>query len=109
MIFNPFEFLEMPLKTKKTFPLKSLIEEFDKKAGESDVIAYLQSAAIFKYLYEKHGIEKMKLLWASGFENFKSIYGLSIEDFEKEWLDYINTIPAPKDMDEKKLLTQGCG
>ncbi len=97
------------LQSKKTFPLKSLIEEFDNKARESDVIAYLQSAAVFKYLYEKYGIEKMKLLWITGFENFKSIYGLTIEDFEKEWTNYINTIPAPKDMDEKKLLTQGCG
>jgi hypothetical protein len=96
------------LQQKKLFPLDSLVNSFDNQAKISDVIAYIQSAGIFKYLYEKYGVEKMKLLWAGGFENFKSIYGFSIGQLETDWLNFIKTVPIPKDFDINKL-KEGCG
>jgi len=96
------------LQQKKLFPLDSLINSFDKQAKKNDVIAYIQSAGIFKYLYEKYGVEKMKLLWTGGFENFNSIYGFPIKELETEWINFINTIPVPKDFDINKL-KEGCG
>lgn len=96
------------IKQKKLFPLDSLINSFDNQAKKSDVIAYIQSAGIFKYLYGKYGVEKMKLLWVGGFENFKEIYGFTIEQLETDWLNFIKTIPVPKDFDINKL-KDGCG
>ena len=96
------------LQQKKLFPFDSLINSFDSQAKKSDVIAYIQSAGIFKYLYEKYGVEKMKLLWTGGFENFKSIYGFSIGQLETDWLNFIKTVPIPKDFDINKL-KEGCG
>lgn len=97
------------LRTGKSFPVAALIEDFDSKASESEVIAYMESAAVFKYLYEKYGIEKMKLLWVKGFSEFKSIYGMSVEEFQKEWSNFLNTVPSPPDLDIEKILTHGCG
>ena len=96
------------LQQKKLFPVDSLVYSFDNQAKNSDVIAYIQSAGIFKYLYEKYGTEKIKLLWTDGFENFNSIYGFSIRQLETDWLNFIKTVPIPKDFDINKL-NDGCG
>ena len=96
------------LQKNKLFPLDSLINSFDNQAKKNDVNAYIQSAGIFKFLYEKYGVEKMKLLWTSGFENFNSIYGFSIVQLETDWLNFIKTIPIPIDFDINKL-KEGCG
>jgi hypothetical protein len=96
------------LDQKKLFSLDSLINNFDNQAKKSDIIAYIQSAGIFKYLYEKYGVEKIKVLWTNGFENFNMIYGFSVEKLETDWLNFIKTIPIPKDFDINKL-KEGCG
>ena len=93
---------------KMLFPLRKLIDNFDTCAKQSDVIAYIQSAGIFKYLYEKYGLLKMKALWVNGFEEFTSIYGFSITQLESDWLTFIKTIPIPQDFDIRKL-NEGCG
>lgn len=97
------------LLSQKLFAIDELINNFDQKAYENDVVAYLQSASIFKFLYEKYGIEKMKILWKDGFQNFEKIYGISIGDLEKNWLEYINSIDTKEDLDINKLLEEGCG
>jgi len=96
------------LKQKKLFPILSLINDFDNIALNNEVIAYYESAAIFKYLYEKYGAEKMKQLWVKGFTDFESIYGMPLSQFEKEWTDYMSTIQTPKNMDWEKLSKNGC-
>lgn len=95
-------------KHNMLFPLDSLINNFDAQAGKNDVIAYIQSAGIFKYLYEKYGVEKMKKLWVEGFEKFPVIYGLPIKQLEADWLNFIITIPVPADFDANQL-KEGCG
>ncbi len=96
------------LQQNKLYPFNSLINDFDTKAKESDVIAYLESAGIFKYLYEEYGVEKMKLLWIKGFEAFESIYGFTVDDLETNWLHFIKSVPIPADFDITKL-NEGCG
>ncbi|MBK9735960.1 MAG: hypothetical protein IPO92_13780 [Saprospiraceae bacterium] len=96
------------LKQKQLLPLDSLIKSFDNQAKINDVIAYIQSAGIFKYLYETYGAEKMKLLWLGGFEQFSLIYGLTIPQLETDWFNFIKTVPIPKDFDINKL-KEGCG
>lgn len=96
------------VREKKLFPLDQLVNAFDEQAKKSDVIAYIESAGIFKYLYEKYGPDKMKQLWVQGFEALETIYGLSLRQLEKDWLEFIKTIPVPEDFDIGKL-DQGCG
>ncbi len=96
------------LQENKLFTLEGLLNDFDNKAKQNDVIAYIQSAGIFKYLYEKYGVSKMKLLWTQGFESFQDIYGFSINQLEEDWLAFISTIPIPKGFDISKL-DEGCG
>jgi hypothetical protein len=96
------------LQTKQLVSLEALIHDFDKIAFTNDVLAYLQSAGVFKYLYEKYGVDKMKLLWTGGFDKFESIYGITVQQLETDWLDYLKTVPIPKDFDSSKL-KEGCG
>ena len=93
---------------EKALPLSSLLHDFDQIAVQNDVIAYLQSAGVFKYLYEKYGIEKMKALWKTGFDAFEGIYGFPVEQLEKDWLEHMRTVPLPSDFDFDRF-AQGCG
>jgi hypothetical protein len=63
------------LQSNQLQSLDSLINHFDEIAVQNDVIAYLQSASVFKYLYEQYGLEKMKLLWTRGFETLTPSMG----------------------------------
>lgn len=58
-------------------------------------IAYNQSAYMVEYLLRNYGVEKLKLLWRSGMDNFEEIYKLS---FEKIILDIASGfyIDSPK-------------
>ena len=96
------------LQQNQLFQLEDLISNFSEQAKKSDVIAYIQSAGIFKYLYEKYGVAKLKLLWTEGFERLNSIYGFSLDQLETDWLNFIKTIPIPENFDIKKL-KEGCG
>ncbi len=96
------------LRANQLQSLDNLINHFDEIAVQNDVIAYLQSAGLFKYLFEQYGLEKMKLLWIRGFEDFQDIYGFSIERLETEWIDFLKMVPIPDDFDINRL-KEGCG
>lgn len=96
------------LQSNQLVPLNDLIHHFDEIAFKNDVLAYLQSAGIFKYLYEQYGVEKIKKLWVNGFENFQTIYGFSVQQLETDWLNFIKTVVIPEDFDADKL-KDGCG
>ena len=96
------------LQSNQLLSLENLINHFDEIAVQNDVMAYLQSAGVFKYLFEQYGLEKMKLLWISGFDDFKDIYGFTIERFETEWIDFLKTVSIPDGFDINKL-KEGCG
>lgn len=106
---NPiYSFNAYLISAQKLLPLQSLIDHFDDQAVKNDLIAYMQSAGVFKYLFEKYGTEKMKKLWVEGFGNFESIYGFSTGRLEQEWTDYMKTIPVPENFDFDRL-RDGCG
>jgi hypothetical protein len=69
----------------------------------------MQSAGVFKYLYEHYGVARMKQLWVQGFEQFESIYGISLEQFEKEWLAFVKKTVVPPGIDWDRLTDEGCG
>ncbi len=107
---NPIDAIAAHLaRNNQLYTMAELIDHFDAKARDNEVVTYLQSASVFKYLYETYGVFKMKQLWLAGFTQFEEIYGMSQKDFEKEWLNYILTIPSPPDMDLDLLMEHGCG
>ncbi len=97
------------MQAGKLVPLEALIHRFDEQALQSDVVAYLQSAAIFKYLFERHGPDKMKALWQLGFADFEKIYDQPLSAFEAEWLLFIQSLTAIEAVDLDLLLREGCG
>jgi len=106
---NPiYEIDSYLLKQNLLFSFSDLINNFDKAAFENDRIAYFQGAGIFKYLYEKFGIEKLKQLRMTGFVEFQSIYGISFDQFEKDWLEYVSKIPITEVIDYNLFLKEGC-
>jgi hypothetical protein len=96
------------LKETLLFKIEDLIENFDDKATENDVITNIQSAGYFKYLYENYGVSKMRQLWKTGFENFEYIYGFSVKEFDKKWRSSIEKIELPKNFDATKSMEDGC-
>ena len=107
---NPIYSISAWLKSDgRLLSFKSLITDFDNEARKSDVIAYLESATIFKYLYTQYGMEKLKRLRSEGFEKFEEIYGFPVTRLEKEWNQMISRIKIPEGVDWKKLLEEGCG
>jgi len=66
------------------------IEKLDNRFSEyNDLITYPESASFVKFLYERYGWEKFKQLWQEGSENIMSIYGKSLSELEKEWIEEI--------------------
>lgn len=106
---NPiFAYNAYLVKNDMAISLDSLIHHFDEIAIKNDVIAYLQSAGVFKYLYEKYGIEKMKALWIEGFGAFERIYGFPVQQLESDWRQYMQGIPLPAGFDFGQF-KEGCG
>lgn len=97
------------LKKKMLYTLHDLVYNFEVVNKKNDVISYLQSAGIVKYLYEKYGIVKLKTLWLSGFDKFEGIYGITLKQLEEDWKKHIASTPIPANFDWKKLNTEGCG
>lgn len=97
------------LKNKKLVAFNVLINDFDNETKKGDVVTYLQSAGIVKYLNEKYGLAKFKQLWTDGFGMFETIYGFSVQQLEKDWLAYVGGITIPQGFDWEKLMKEGCG
>ena len=91
------------------FELEDLVADFDQLAAQNDIIAYIQSAAYFQFLYEAHGVDKMKELWKRGFDSFESIYSMKLEELDAQLKEHLLSIPIPEDFDEELILSTGCG
>jgi hypothetical protein len=96
-------------KNRLLLPFDALISNFDQMAYKNDVVAYMESAGIFKYLCEKYGLQKLKQLRLNGFDKFEMIYGFSVFKLEKEWNSMISEVPVPQEIDWAKFLKEGCG
>lgn len=91
------------------YDIKDLINNFDIRAAENDVVTYIQSAGYFKYLYENYGVTKMRQLWNQGFEFFEDIYGFDIEEFDRKWRNMIKNTTLPEGFDATEIMAHGCG
>jgi hypothetical protein len=91
-------------------PVDDLVNRFDELTRQNDLITYLESGSIFKYIYEKDGWETIVKLWKSAPDKFPEILGESYKDFESEWRGYLSTIDVSKvDFDWDELMDKGCG
>ncbi len=97
------------LREGHAVPLQTLIGDFDRMAAENELVAYLQSAGIFKYLYERYGLDRMRRLWTAGFDAFADIYGFTVPELERAWTAYLESIEPVQDIDWQMLLEHGCG
>lgn len=66
---------------KLLIPMDSLTFDFYKRP---EMIAYYQSGYIVQYLIEKYGLNKIKDLWQSGFQDFNRIYGTPYQKVEQD-------------------------
>jgi hypothetical protein len=98
------------LKDRKQYTIKELLNNWDRitEDDKDEVGAYFQSAGMFKYLYERYGVVKMKQLWQKGFSHFEEIYALSLDDFEKDWHKFIETVKVPEKIDWEWIFSKGC-
>lgn len=97
------------LREGHAVPLQTLISDFDRLAAENELVAYLQSAGIFKYLYERYGLDRLRKLWTAGFDAFGEIYGFPVSELERAWKEYLETVEPPAAIDWQMLLEHGCG
>jgi hypothetical protein len=72
------------------------------------MIAYLQSALIFKYLYENYGLNKIEELWKNGFEKFSEIYGFDYNNL-KDTLTKLIINSDSENVNWNELMQKGCG
>jgi hypothetical protein len=96
------------LQTNQLIPIDSLIDQFDILAQTNDVKTYIQSAGIFKYLYDHYGSVKTKALWREGFEKIEELLGISLEQLQQEYREYLRQFPVPAGFSDA-LLKKGCG
>lgn len=96
-------------RKNQLFPISDLVNDFDNTASQNDIIAYLQSAGYFQFLYETYGVIKMKELWTKGFNSFDSIYPVSLEELDTQFRELLSFITIPEDFNEELILSNGCG
>ena len=60
-------------------PIDSLTRNF---YGQSEMIAYHQSAFFVQFMLDKYGIVKFRELWKNGFDRFQIIYGLPFSQIQ---------------------------
>jgi hypothetical protein len=75
---------------------------------QPEMIAYHQSAYIVQYLIEKYGIERLKNLWQSGFQDFERIYDVPYQKIESDIQQELKIrIPVVPNIDWE-ILKKGC-
>ena len=93
------------LQSKKVIPMDNLAQNF---YGNTEMIAYTQSAFVCKFLIDNYGIEKFKLLWKNGFDKMQSIYGFNNEQLETSLAEYVNQ-KHPRDIEfDWEEFDKGC-
>jgi len=72
---------------KKLYPLSVLSRKFH---SLNAMIAYPQIGSFTGYLLLSYGKPKLRELWTKGFGEIKKIYGKSLKDLEKDWLNSLD-------------------
>lgn len=108
---NPLDVIPAYLmKRKMLIPIDDLVNRFKEYAGKENLITYLESASLFKYIYENYGWEKITDLWKNEPDKLPEILGKSYKDLERDWRGHLSTIDISKvDINWDELLEKGCG
>lgn len=53
--------------------------------------SYTLAGSFVRFLIEKYGVEKAKRVFPTG--NFKEVYNKSLAELEREWKDFLETVP----------------
>ena len=56
--------------------------------------SYTLAGSFVRLLIERYGVEKAKRVFPTG--NFKGVYGKSLAELEREWTDFLKTVPLTK-------------
>ena len=91
---NLFSLYYLNHKTK-IFGYKDKTKMFGKKTfrkikPKNQNIAYIEAGSFISFLYEKYGDQKFKDLYKTSLPaDYEKVYGKSIQELEKEWLNYV--------------------
>ncbi|NOZ46382.1 MAG: hypothetical protein GXO79_06330 [Chlorobi bacterium] len=72
----------------------SFKELFNNMGSYNSLISYPEAGSIVKYIYEKYGLEAIKILWKEGSESMRKATGVKLEDLESEWKEEIKKFSA---------------
>lgn len=76
---------------KKLYPLSVLSKKFH---SLNAMIAYPQIGSFTGFLLLSYGKPTLRELWTKGFGEIKKIYGKSLKELEKDWLDSLDHLHA---------------
>lgn len=76
---------------KKLYPLPVLSKKFH---ALNAMIAYPQIGSFTAFLLLSYGKPKLRELWTKGFGQIKKIYGRSLKELEKDWLNSLDHLQA---------------
>lgn len=68
--------------TGHLLPLPQLMADFP---SFSSMVTYPETGSFVKFLYERHGRERLQQLWQADQPDVRSIYGKSLVELEEEW------------------------
>ena len=70
-------------------PLDELVDRFRR---HDDLIAYPEAGSLVKHVYERHGLETVRTLWARGVSAMMEATGGSLAALEAEWLTVVRAV-----------------
>jgi len=80
--------------TGRLVPLKQLTAGYTNWAALPSAISYPEAGSFIRFLYERHGRDKLKTLWQATSPEFEAIYGKSLAELEVEWLGILENTEA---------------
>lgn len=86
---------DMHMRTKhlrasqRLVPLERLTAGFTNWVSLPTDISYPQAGSFVRFLYERHGRDKLKTLWQAVRPEWHEVYGKSLAELEAEWLSAI--------------------
>jgi hypothetical protein len=88
------------IKENELFPLSELVNHEIGKTGKKTVVGYPAAGSFVEFLIESYGMKKFKTVYGlegrpaaekAEDESWDRIYGKSLKDLEKEWLDWLDS------------------
>lgn len=95
------------VESGKAVDLPRLVDEFDRSA---DMITYLESAGLFRFIYQNYDIDRLKAFWQGGSGSAEETLGTTLEELQWAWEVELERLdPEISNVDWSDLLDRGCG